>query len=86
MTRPAALHARFLLLLWLLLAAPAFAQGYFPPRGDWARATPAQSGFDPKRLQEAVDYAAAHEAKEPRDQSGQRHLASPQPPAEQQQG
>jgi len=74
MTRPAALHARaFLprvfLVLGLLLATSAPAQGYYPPRGDWARTTPAQAGFDPKRLQEAVDYAIAHEAREPRDQS-----------------
>jgi CubicO group peptidase (beta-lactamase class C family) len=69
---PSRLHARLFVLSWLVLASVAWAQGaggYFPPRGEWARSTPAQAGFDPQRLQEAVDFALAHEAKEPRDQS-----------------
>ncbi len=42
-----------------LPAAPAAAQGYFPPRGGWAHVEPAAAGFDPVRLRAAVEYAAA---------------------------
>jgi hypothetical protein len=45
------------------------ASPYFPPRGDWQRMTPAQAGFDPQRLQQAIAFAQAHEAPEPRDQA-----------------
>jgi hypothetical protein len=45
------------------------ASPYFPPRGDWQRMTPAQVGFDPQRLQQAIAFAQAHEAPEPRDQA-----------------
>lgn len=42
---------------------------YFPPRGDWARARPADMGMDPARLAEAVAYAQAHDNPAPRDQA-----------------
>ncbi|HEY5849252.1 MAG TPA: serine hydrolase [Lysobacter sp.] len=42
---------------------------YYPPRGDWERMAPAQAGFDPQRLQQAIAFAQAHEAPEPRDQA-----------------
>lgn len=34
---------------------------YFPPRHDWQRQTPAQAGFDPAKLAEAVQFAIANE-------------------------
>ena len=34
---------------------------YFPPRGSWEHRTPQQSGMDPGRLREAIDYSLASE-------------------------
>jgi CubicO group peptidase (beta-lactamase class C family) len=34
---------------------------YFPPRGEWAKKTPAEVGFDAVKLQAAVDYAVAND-------------------------
>lgn len=63
-------HLRAVALLLCLLATFAAAAGpYFPPRGDWQRASPEQAGFDPQRLAAAIAFAQQHEAKEPRDQS-----------------
>ena len=70
MTLPA--HARLCAFALLLLVSSTAAQAagtYFPPRGDWARIEPARAGFDPARLKEAVEFAQAHDAPEPRDQS-----------------
>jgi CubicO group peptidase (beta-lactamase class C family) len=45
-------------------AAAAGAGGYLPPPGDdWVTRTPREAGFDPARLQAAIDFAVAHEAK-----------------------
>ena len=33
---------------------------YYPPSGNWQRKAPADLGFDPAKLQEAVDFAIAH--------------------------
>ena len=41
-------------------------EAYFPPRGDWARVSPAEAGFDPGRLAEAVGFAEANESPWPR--------------------
>ncbi len=42
----------------------AHAADYFPPRGDgWATRAPAKAGFDPAKLQAAIDFAVAHETK-----------------------
>ena len=41
---------------------------YYPGPGEnWERRTPQQVGMDPGRLNEAMAFALAHEAKEPRD-------------------
>lgn len=41
---------------------------YVPPRGaDWAKRSAEQAGFDPARLQAAIDFAVANESPEPRD-------------------
>lgn len=56
-----------LVVLLLALAAPALAQSpYFPPPGDtWERREPRAVGFDPARLQEAIDFALANPAPVP---------------------
>jgi CubicO group peptidase (beta-lactamase class C family) len=56
-----------LLLLMFLAAEPptgALAQAgqYFPPRGTWAKKTPAELGLDPAKLAEAVTYAQSRES------------------------
>lgn len=48
----------FLLVCWV---ARGLAADYFPPRGEWAQQPPGALGFDPARLQQAVDYAIANE-------------------------
>jgi CubicO group peptidase (beta-lactamase class C family) len=53
--------------VWLALAMPAAAADYVPPRGDWAKRTPEQAGFDQPKLQAAIDFAIANENAEPRD-------------------
>jgi CubicO group peptidase (beta-lactamase class C family) len=42
------------------------AASYFPDAA-WQRETPAQAGFNPQRLKEAIDYAIAGESRAPRD-------------------
>lgn len=50
-----------LLILILLSLAPALsAETYFPPSGEWQKKSPAELGFDPVKLRQAVDYASAH--------------------------
>src|SRR5688572_4994128 len=51
-------------LTMLLLASAAEAQRapYYPPANEWARRAPEQSGFDPAKLQAAVDYAKTSES------------------------
>jgi len=55
------------LILLLVLPVATLAAAYFPPRGEWARASPAEAGFDAGRLEAAIAFARAHEAKAPRD-------------------
>lgn len=53
----------------IVFTASAFSQTtYFPPAGAWERRTPEQVKFDPAKLKEAVDFAIASEAKNPRSQ------------------
>jgi hypothetical protein len=48
----------------LFFITPSFAADYLPPPGDrWATHTPAEEGFDPQKLQAAIDFAVAHETK-----------------------
>lgn len=35
---------------------------YFPPAGKWEKKTPAELGFDAAKLQQAVEYARAHDS------------------------
>ncbi len=55
----------------LPVLAPAASAGdadYVPPRGaDWAKRSAEEAGFDPVRLQTAIDFALANESREPRD-------------------
>jgi hypothetical protein len=67
-------------LAWLLLLVAAWpcwaaaqaerpqqsAASYFPEAA-WQRRAPAEAGFNPQRLKEAVDYAIAGESRSPRD-------------------
>jgi len=47
-----------------LTASTANAADYFPPKGDaWTTHTAVQEGFDPPKLQAAIDFAVAHESK-----------------------
>ena len=64
---------RFVLLaLGLALATGGIGQTpYFPSKSDWKRLEPAQAGFDPLKLAEAVQFAKAHESSHPRDFSNQ---------------
>jgi len=55
-----------ILLLWTA-AVPASAADYVPPRGAWAVREPAAAGFDPARLQAAVDLAQQKTVVEPKD-------------------
>ena len=61
-----------LLFAGAAFAAPsaAAAQSYVPGRHpDWAKRAPEQVGFDPAKLQAAVELSIASEAKAPRDLS-----------------
>ena len=49
----------------LLLSVPAQGADYFPPKGAWATHTPAAEGFDPAKLQAAIDFAVANETRFP---------------------
>jgi len=61
-------------LLLLLLSIPAFSQKktttpqtYFPTAQSWEQKTPAESGLDAARIQEAIAIAKAAESKNPRN-------------------
>jgi CubicO group peptidase (beta-lactamase class C family) len=58
---------RSLFILLLLLAIhPVFGQGYFPSAADWKKKSPADSGFDTAKLNQAIRFAIASESKGPR--------------------
>ena len=49
---------------------------YYPgPGDDWERRAPAQVGLDPRRLDEAIAFAKANEAKAPRDLESAHYLS-----------
>jgi len=54
-------------MLALPMAAQAQSQGAYVPGADWQRKTPAEAGFNPQLLKEAIDFAIASEVKNPRD-------------------
>jgi hypothetical protein len=57
---------RALLSTQLILAALAASlgaqqtRGYFPPRGEWQRKSPAEVGMDSAKLRAAVEFAQSH--------------------------
>jgi CubicO group peptidase (beta-lactamase class C family) len=53
----------FFAALAVCAASAVQAQDYLPPRDAWATHTPQQEGFDPAKLQAAIDFAVAHETK-----------------------
>lgn len=63
------------ILLLLLLGTSCVAgysqqkKDYFPPRGEWARRSPASIGLDSAALAAAIRFAQDNEAKAPRDQA-----------------
>ena len=60
---------RFIAIALAALAAlsAAKASDYVPPKGSWRTHTPQEEGFDPARLQAAIDFAVANEPKFPPD-------------------
>lgn len=52
-------------VLLIHFSAPALAQPYFPDRHQWDTLAPADAGFDPQGLQEAVDHARSAAVTEP---------------------
>src|SRR5215510_1565975 len=44
---------------------------YYPPSDDWQRKPPAELGFNPEMLEQAVAFAKTQESKVPRDFSTQ---------------
>jgi len=49
----------------LVAGLPAQAADYFPPKGAWQTHAPEAEGFDPARLQAAIDFAVASETRFP---------------------
>ena len=61
-----------LLAIYAVSAVPAAQQAaYFPPSGSWAKKAPAESGFDPAKLQEAITFAQSRESRREMDFSDQ---------------
>jgi CubicO group peptidase (beta-lactamase class C family) len=52
------MRRRFLIVL--LAAFALQAQTYFPPPGEWQHKSPAELGFNPAKLQQAIEYARAN--------------------------
>jgi len=47
---------------------------YFPPKGEWAKKTPAELGLDPAKLKEAIDFALTRESRREMDFSDQERI------------
>jgi CubicO group peptidase (beta-lactamase class C family) len=62
--------------LWVCAVASlrAEAGAYFPPKGEWARRTPAELGMDPVRLAEAIAFAQSRESTREFDFSDQERI------------
>lgn len=59
-----AIRAALILPFIVLWAGMVQAADYLPPPGDgWATQTPHDAGFDPAKLQAAIDFAVSHETK-----------------------
>ena len=54
----------FSLLLLIFLAPSLHAQTYFPPKNSWESKSPESMGLNAAKLQEAIDFAIAHESQE----------------------
>src|SRR3954467_1858329 len=63
---PTTLRATLAALV-LSLTGAASAQGVYYPGAEWQHKTPAEAGFDPAKLQDAIQFAIASEVKNPRD-------------------
>lgn len=58
-------------LVAALVVTTAAQSTYFPPKGEWAKKSPAELGLDPAKLQIAIDYAKSHETARAMDFSDQ---------------
>ncbi|HWI16098.1 MAG TPA: serine hydrolase [Vicinamibacterales bacterium] len=47
---------------------------YFPPKGEWAKKSPAELGMDPVKLKEAIDFALTRESRREMDFSDQERI------------
>lgn len=47
---------------------------YFPPKGEWAKKSPAELGMDPAKLKEAIDFALTRESRREMDFSDQERI------------
>ncbi len=68
-TRTSVLRLLLAPVLLIGFCAVAGASDYVPPRGEWARVSPAEAGFHPERLAAAVQLAQDQAVLEPRELS-----------------
>ncbi len=61
-------------LVAALVVAPAAQSTYFPPKGEWAKKSPAELGMDPVKLQEAIAFAQSRESNREMDFSDQERI------------
>src|SRR5689334_4946204 len=61
-------------LVAALIVTPAAQSTYFPPKGDWAKKSPAELGMDPVKLKEAIDFAMTRESTREMDFSDQERI------------
>ena len=70
--RKAIVGLAFALVAAGMVALPAAQAPYYPPAGQWAHKTPAEVGMDAAKLDAAIEFMKAHEARSPaRDFSDQ---------------
>lgn len=61
------------LVVFLATVAVAVAADYFPPRGSWEKKAPAEVGFDPAKLQQAIAFSVANENPGSKDLAAELH-------------
>jgi CubicO group peptidase (beta-lactamase class C family) len=69
-----------LLLFFILAIRLAFGQAYFPSSANWEKKSPAESGFDTAKLNQAIRFAIASVSKGPRNmEQGQKQSFGREP-------
>jgi CubicO group peptidase (beta-lactamase class C family) len=61
-------------LVAALVVTPTAQSTYYPPKGEWAKKSPAELGMDPAKLKEAVDFALTRESNREMDFSDQERI------------